>query len=79
MANKTYLLPDGSTVTVNDEVSLLGPDPNVAGCGARNSNRDLSHQPIQFWTPRKPMPKFPEGYGITQEFLDEWNYHNGRS
>jgi hypothetical protein len=78
MAKKTYLLADGSTVTVDDTISLLGPNPNLAGTSAQDSARDLKHQPIKFWraddTPSQ-LPKAPEGYGNPCDdpaFLQQW-------
>jgi hypothetical protein len=82
MARKTYLLEDGSTVTVDDSISLLGPNPNLAGTTAQNSPRDLKHQPIQFWKAdeaHRPKPDLLTGYGINQDELNEYLYHCGRN
>jgi hypothetical protein len=80
MAKVTYELPNGGAITVDDTITLLGPNPNLAGCGARNSPRDLKNQPIQFWKAdeaHRRTPHMPSGYGVTQAELDEYIYHCG--
>lgn len=68
MALKTYKDADGNEITVDDEVSLIGPPPQEPSPEAVNP----ASQPPQFWkTPeteedkdwRTRKAKEPSGYG----------------
>jgi hypothetical protein len=78
MAKKTYIDATGAEVIVDDDVSLLGPHPDLKGTSSEykprpdspNSQRDMRFQPIRFHSPQSPAPKAKSGYGNPMDDLE---------
>jgi hypothetical protein len=80
---KIYHDAFGNEVIVDDEISLLGPNP----LGGQSPEAVvLQQQPVKFWRDGKLVdtndlhykPPMLSGYGVTQEALDEYLHHNKR-
>jgi hypothetical protein len=61
MAKVFYEDVFGNKVECDDEITALGPNPNLIGTSAE-SPRDLQFQPIRFHAPQSPTPKPQSGY-----------------
>jgi hypothetical protein len=72
MAKQTLKDAFGNHIECDDEVTALGPHPNLIGTSAQDSPRDMRFQPIRFHTPQAPAPKQPTGYGSGVDDED-WN------
>jgi hypothetical protein len=70
----TYTDALGNIVIVDDEITALGPHPNLIGTSAE-SRRDLQFQPIRFHAPTPQRPAEPSGYSNpvdSDEFRALW-------
>lgn len=81
---KVYHDANGVEVVVDDEISLLGPNPLKGESPEAVVPRQ---EPIKFWRNGKLTltpndlhykPPMPTGYGVTQAEIDEWLHHNKR-
>ena len=82
MTKRIYEDADGNPIEVDDEISLLGPQPKQSPDSSTNRQFEpikSFHQPAPLreenWRTKKAP--FPTGYGITQADIDEWKRNNG--
>ena len=71
---RTFKAADGEVITVDDEVTLLGPAPDLSGCSTPAKMDPRYAHIVSFHQPafRAGAPKMPSGYGITEADIDAW-------